>query len=160
MTEETLSPPLAIRAADIPPRNGSGYPEPFAARVAGRHKRRLGDAFGLANIGVNLTRLDPGAQSALMHRHKVADEFIYILTGRPTLVTDWGEVALAPGMCAGFAAGGVAHHLVNRTDRPAEYLEISDRLPGDAGEYPVDDLMAVQDHTGRWQFLHKDGSPY
>ncbi len=160
MTEKTTEPLLAIHAADIAPRSGSGYPEPLAARVAGRHKRKLGDAFGLRNIGVNLTRLDPGAQSALLHRHSVADEFIYILSGRPVLVTDRGEIALAPGMCAGFTAGGVAHHLVNRTDQPVDYLEISDRLPGDAGEYPEDDLMAVQDATGRWQFLHKDGTPW
>lgn len=152
---------LAARATDIPWRaKSSGYPGPFAARVAGRDKRKLGDAFALTNIGVNLTRLAPGAESALLHRHTVADEFIYILSGRPTLVTDKGEVALAPGMCAGFPAGGVAHHLVNRTNEPVEYLEISDRLPGDAGEYPEDDLMAVQDEAGRWRFLHKDGTPY
>ena len=152
---------LAALATDIPWRaRSSGYPEPFAARVVGRDKRKLGEAFGLKNIGVNLTRLEPGAESALLHRHSVADEFIYILSGTPTLITDRGEVELAPGMCAGFAAGGVAHHLVNRTEAPVEYLEISDRLPGDAGEYPEDDLMAVQDEAGRWQFLHKDGTPY
>ncbi len=152
---------LAAFATDIPWRaKSSGYPAPFAARVAGRDKRKLGDAFGLKNIGVNLTRLAPGAESALMHRHSVADEFIYILSGQPTLITDRGEVQLAPGMCAGFPAGGVAHHLINRSDQPVEYLEISDRLPGDAGEYPEDDLMAVQDAAGRWRFLHKDGTPY
>ena len=152
---------LAALATDIPWRaKSSGYPAPFAARVAGRDKRKLGDAFGLKNIGVNLTRLAPGAESALMHRHSVADEFIYILSGQPTLITDRGEVQLAPGMCAGFPAGGVAHHLINRSDQPVEYLEISDRLPGDAGEYPEDDLMAVQDAAGRWRFLHKDGTPY
>ena len=160
MTRRTSKPPLALSAADIPARSGSGYPAPFAARVAGRMKRKLGDAFGLKNIGVNLTRLAPGAQSALLHRHTVADEFIYILSGTPTLITDQGEVELAPGMCAGFPAGGVAHHLANRTEAPVEYLEISDRLPGDAGEYPEDDLMAVQDAAGRWRFLHKDGTPY
>ncbi len=160
MTRQTTKPPLALNATDIPARSRSGYPAPFAARVAGRMKRKLGDAFGLKNIGVNLTRLEPGAESALLHRHTVADEFIYILTGTPTLITDRGEIELAPGMCAGFPAGGVAHHLVNRTEAPVEYLEISDRLPGDAGEYPEDDLMAVQDEAGRWRFLHKDGTPY
>ena len=152
---------LAVRAADIlPNRKPSAYPAPFARRVDGRIKRRLGAAFGLANIGVNLTRLEPGAESALLHRHSVADEFIYVLAGNPTLVTDRGEVELSPGMCAGFPAGGLAHHLVNRSDAPVEYLEISDRLPGDTGEYPEDDLQAVQDEKGRWRFLHKDGTPY
>ena len=108
-----------------------------------RQKHPLGDLFGLRNFGVNLTRLLPGGESALLHRHSRQDEFVYILEGRPTLVTDRGEVELEPGMCAGFAAAGVAHHLVNRTGADAVYLEIGDRTPGDAGSYPDDDLAAV-----------------
>src|SRR3954463_12113237 len=95
--------PVAIVAAEAPPRRKpSNYPEPFASRMAGREKRPLGDVFGLANFGVNLTRLAPGGISALRHAHSKQDEFIYVLAGRPTLVTDAGETPLAPGMCAGF----------------------------------------------------------
>lgn len=152
---------MAIEALAVPPRGRpSSYPEPFAARMAGREKRALGDVFGLTNLGVNLTRLAPGAQSALLHRHSRQDEFVYILEGAPTLVTEDGETALAPGMCAGFPAGGVAHHLVNRTDIDALYLEIGDRTPGDRGDYPVDDIEARLGPDGRWTFLHKDGRPY
>jgi uncharacterized cupin superfamily protein len=154
-------PPLAVVAADVPPRTRpSLYPEPFASRVAGREKRPLGDLFGLGNFGVNLTRLAPGSMSALRHAHTRQDEFVYVLEGRPTLRTDDGEVLLEPGMCAGFRAGsGTAHHLVNETDRDVVYLEIGDRTPGDEASYPVDDLAA---HLvdGRWVFTHKDGAPY
>jgi uncharacterized cupin superfamily protein len=94
-----------------------------------------------------------------MHRHTKQDEFIYVLSGNPTLRTDEGEVVLAAGMCAGFPAGGVAHHLVNNTDAPAVYLEIGDRTAGDEGHYPQDDLMA-QMEEGRWVFKHKDGTNY
>lgn len=152
--------PLALESAAVAARTGSGYPEPFAARVAGREKRALGNPFGLTNFGVNRTTLKPGAESALLHRHKTQDEFVYILEGTATLVTDRGEVELTPGMCAGFAKGGVAHQLVNRSSSDVTYLEIGDRSPGDAGIYPADDLQAVQDEAGKWQFLHKDGSPY
>src|SRR5690606_21263948 len=102
-----------------PPRTRKSiYPEPFASRMEGRTKQPLGDLFGLANFGVNLTRLEPGGMSALRHAHNKQDEFIYVLEGCPTLITDRGETALAPGMCAGFQAGtGDAHHVVNRTDR-------------------------------------------
>lgn len=124
-----------------------------------REKRALGDHFGLRNFGVNLTRLFPGGESALLHRHSKQDEFIYILEGEPTLVTDAGEVQLRPGMCAGFPADGVAHQLVNRTGRDVMYLEIGDRTPGDIGEYPADDLVATE-VEGRWIFNHKDGTPY
>ena len=152
--------PLALRAADVPARTTpSNYPEPFASGMAGRTKRALGDAFGLASFGANLTTLAPGAMSALKHVHSVADELVYVLEGTPTLVTDAGTRELAPGDCAGFPANGVAHHLVNRSGAPVTYLEIGDRAPGDAASYPDDDLVATR-ADGRWAFARKDGSPY
>lgn len=154
--------PAAIVAADAPPKaKQSNYPGPFAARVAGRFKRPLGDVFGLKNFGVNLTRLAPGAVSALRHAHGTQDEFIYILEGKPVLVTDAGEAPLEAGMCAGFRAGsGDAHHLVNRSDAEVLYLEIGDRSAGDRVVYPDDDLQAQLDAAGQWVFTHKDGSRY
>ena len=143
----------------LPRARQSSYPEPFRSRMQKREKRALGDHFGLQNFGVNLTRLFPGGESALLHRHSKQDEFIYILEGEPTLLTDAGEVQLRPGMCTGFSAGGVAHQLVNKTDRDVMYLEIGDRTPGDVGEYPSDDLVAI-DVDGRWVFNHKDGTSY
>lgn len=153
--------PLAVNAGEVAPRGQpSNYPEPFASRMKGREKRRLGDVFGLANFGVNLTRLAPGAISSLRHWHTRQDEFIYILSGRPTLYTDEGETRLAPGMCAGFRAGsGNAHHLVNRTSEDVVYLEVGDRTPGDRGMYPDDDIQAEMKEDG-WRFTRKDGTPY
>ena len=152
---------IAIDAASAPPRQKrSAYPEPFATRMAGREKRALGDLFGLLNFGVNLTRLAPGAQSALRHSHSRQDEFIYILRGHPTLMTDEGALRLAPGMCAGFKAGtGNAHQLKNETDDEVEYLEMGDRSHGDEVVYPDDDLQAAF-LDGQWVFAHKDGSAY
>src|SRR5262245_55766305 len=155
------SKPIAVNATEAPARTRpSVYPEPFFSRMAGREKRPLGDLFGLTNFGVNLTRLSPGGESALFHRHSKQDELIYILEGEPTLVTDAGEEVLRSGMCAGFPAGGTAHHLVNRTDRDVLYLEIGDRTPGDEGTYPADDIQAVLGPDGKWIFAHKDGTPY
>lgn len=153
--------PITAIAADMPARaRASGYPEPFRSMVSGRSKQPLGDRFGLVNFGVNRTTLEPGAFSALLHRHSRQDEFVYILAGHPVLVTDRGEFPMAPGMCAGFPAGGIAHQLVNRTTEPVVYLEVGDRTPGDEGTYPADDLRAVQDEKGGWVYLHKDGTPY
>jgi uncharacterized cupin superfamily protein len=153
--------PVAVQANDVAPRaKRSNYPEPFAARVAGREKRQLGDVFGLTNFGVNLTRLAPGAASALRHAHTHQDEFVYILKGKPVLITGAGEVALTEGMCAGFRAGDPnAHHLVNRTDEDVVYLEVGDRTPGDQAVYPDDDLQAAM-VEGAWRFTHKDGTQY
>ncbi|HTA18907.1 MAG TPA: cupin domain-containing protein [Polyangia bacterium] len=153
--------PTAVVAADAAPRpKATNYPPELAARVAGRVKRTLGDLFGLRNFGVNLTRLGPGAGSSLHHQHSKQDEFIYVVEGRPTLITDAGESPLAPGMCAGFAAGGTAHHLVNRTSEDVVYLEVGDRTPGDECTYPDDDVRAALDPNGGWRFTHKDGTPY
>ena len=155
-------PPVAIDAAQVPVRSPAvSYPAPFLPRVAGRERRPLGDVFGLRNFGVNLTRLVPGAVSALRHAHGVQDEFVYILEGTPTLITDAGETPLRPGFCAGFKAGsGDAHHLVNRADTDVVYLEIGDRTPGDWAEYPNDDLAGKFIESGQWTFCHKDGRPY
>ncbi|MCG2584343.1 cupin domain-containing protein [Massilia sp. TS11] len=149
-----------IAALDIEPVLGSVYPEPFAARMRGRAKRRLGNVFGLSNFGVNLTVLAPGACSAMRHAHSRQDEFVYILQGQPALETDGGRHRLAPGMCAGFKAGtGNAHRLVNDTEAEVVYLEVGDRSAGDEASYPDDDLKAVL-VDGAWQFFHKDGTPY
>lgn len=152
--------PLALRAAEAAPRpRVTGYPADLAAKMAGREKRPLGDLFGLRNFGVNLTRLAPGAASSLHHAHAVQDEFVYILEGEPILVSGSVERPLSPGDCAGFAAGGAPHHLVNRTDRAVVYLEVGDRLPGDSVTYPEDDLAAEMQPDGGWRYTRKDGTP-
>ena len=161
MNDSITSGPIAIAASSVPPRGKpSTYPEPFFTRMVKREKRPLGDFFGLKNFGVNLTRLAPGGESALLHRHSRQDEFVYILEGEPTLVTEGEEVTLSPGMCAGFPAQGIAHQLVNRTDRNVVYLEIGDRTAGDEGSYPQDDLKALLGPDGKWIYAHKDGKPY
>lgn len=161
MTGQTKSLPIALLAASVPPRTKpSNYPEPFFSRMLKREKRQLGDAFGLKNFGVNLTKLFPGGESALLHRHSKQDEFIYILEGKPTLITDEGEIELSPGMCAGFPAAGRAHHLINRTEQDVIYIEIGDRSAGDEGSYPADDLEAKMAAPGQWIFTHKDGTLY
>lgn len=154
--------PTSITALDAPLRaKNSMYPDIFAVRMDGREKRPLGDLFGLSNFGVNLTRLEPGAISALRHAHLKQDEFVYILAGQALLITDEGETPLSPGQCAGFKAGtGNGHQLVNRSNEEVLYLEIGDRSAGDCATYPDDDLQAQLGTDGRWQFLHKNGEPY
>jgi uncharacterized cupin superfamily protein len=159
MTE--MKHPAAVNAAEVPARSKpSVYPEPFASRMSGRVKSQLGEIFGLANFGVNLTRLAPHAVSALRHAHSKQDEFVYILQGHPTLHTDEGRSTLGPGMCAGFKAGtGNGHRLINETTEEVVYLEVGDRSPGDEGSYPDDDLKALL-VDGKWKFTRKDGTPY
>lgn len=128
--------------------------------MAGRNKKKLGDAAGLKNFGVNWVRLEPGSRSALRHWHLRQDEFIYVLEGELTLISDAGEQVLQAGMAAGFPAGDAnGHHLVNRSAAAAVYLEVGDRTAGDRVTYPDDDLVAESQAQG-WAFSHRDGRPY
>jgi uncharacterized cupin superfamily protein len=156
-----FSRPVAVVAAQAPLRTRpSVYPEPFASRMSGRAKQPLGDLFGLTNFGVNLTRLRPSGISALRHAHSEQDEFVYILEGTPTLVTDEGETQMSPGLCAGFKAGsGNAHHLINKSGNDVLYLEVGDRTPGETVTYPDDDIQGIQ-IDGKYQFARKDGRRY
>jgi uncharacterized cupin superfamily protein len=150
----------ALDPLEVEPNRGSNYPEPFRQRVAARVKRKLGDALGLKNFGVNLTTLAPGGQSALRHWHSRQDEFVYMVSGELVLITEAGEQVLKPGMAAGFPAGKAdGHHLINRSAKDATYLEVGDRTPGDGACYPDDDIRALM-QEGRWTFSRKDGTPY
>lgn len=151
----------ALLTSELPWRaHASRYPEALAPLLRGRDKKALGDAWGLANFGVNLVRLAPGAMTALRHAHLRQDEFVYVLQGHPTLHTDQGAQVLQPHMCVGFPAGsGNAHHLVNASDAEVLLLEVGDRSAGDRVIYPEHDLQAHLS-AAVWQFLHTDGQPY
>ncbi len=150
----------ALDPATVTPRTDSGYPEPFRSRVLPREKRALGDALGLTRFGVNLTTLAPGKESSMRHWHTHEEEFVYVLEGEPTLVTDAGDQLLAPGTCAGFAAGSRdGHQFVNRGEVPAVYLEIGSRDDADTVHYPdVDLAWNAPGLPGRYS--RKDGTPY
>jgi uncharacterized cupin superfamily protein len=151
---------LAFDPMDVPARIGSSYPAPFQEGCELREKRQLGEFGGLVNFGVNLTTVPPGQGSALRHWHTMQDEFVFIVTGELTLITDAGEQVLTSGMCAAFPKNKPdAHCLVNRTDAPASYLEVGDRTPGDQVDYPELDLR-VDWVDGDHQFQKKDGTPY
>lgn len=137
------------------------YPPPHDRVLDGRARRVLGDARGLTKFGVNLTELAPGAVSALRHWHTAEDEFIYIVAGAPTLVTDDGEQLLGPGMCACFPAGdGNGHRLENRSASPVRYLEVGNRSAGEDVHYPDADMVMEKSADGTRRFRHFDGTPY
>ncbi len=125
----------------------TGYPEPFRQIVLGRVRKRLGNAVGLTQFGVNLTTLKPGAASAQRHWHAAEDEFVYVLAGEVVLCEDGGEVVMRP------------HCLINRSDRDAIYLEVGTRAARERAEYPDIDLRAERDEKGM-RYLHKSGEPY
>lgn len=153
---------MIIDPEKVPSETRTNYPDQFKPIVAGRVRQRLGNFAGLKNFGVNLVKLEPGSSSALRHWHSHQDEFIYILEGELTLITDAGEEILKPGMAAGFPANEAnGHHLVNRSSVVGVYLEVGDRTSNDEATYPDHDLIAKASPDDKFSiFIHKDGTPY
>jgi len=150
-----------INPQEIQPRTGTGYPEPYRENVVARSKRVLGDAFGLTRYGINLVELSPGTWSSQRHWHTHEDEFVFVISGELTLITDAGEQKLGPGMVAGFPADDSdGHHLVNKSGETASYLEIGDRNPQDEVFYPDIDLLLRPKKKGEHEFTNRDGVPY
>lgn len=136
------------------------YPKPLDQGFAGRIKRALTGGLGLTQFGINLSTLEPGAQSSHRHWHAKEDEAIYVLSGELTLITDDGEHLLKQAMAAGFPAGeSNGHHLVNRGTEPATYLEIGTRSADEDVTYSDVDLRGEK-RAGQYRFFHKDGTPY
>ena len=149
-----------IEIAKLPVDTRTGYPPPFDRVVQGRQRRRLGNAAGLDQFGVNLTTLKPGAASSLRHWHHNEDEFVFILEGEVVLIDDSGETVLKPGDAAGFKANDPnGHHLVNRSNRNALLLEIGTRSKHERAEYSDVDLLVIRDDKGA-RYTHKNGEPY
>ncbi len=149
-----------IDIAKLPADTRTGYPPPFDRVVVGRERKRLGNAAGLDQFGVNLTTLKPGAASALRHWHEQEDELVFILEGEAVLIEDGGETVLKPGDAAGFKANSPnGHHLVNKSERDVVYLEVGARSKYERAHYPDVDLMVVRADTGM-RYTHKNGGPY
>jgi uncharacterized cupin superfamily protein len=147
-----------IDLAAAPARVGSGYPAPFDAPCAQRTRRRLGDAGGLRDYGVNLMTLPPGGWSSQRHWHSHEDEFVYVLEGELKLVEDDGVTVLRPGDCAAFPKGtGNGHHLINESLATAVYLEVGSRNPHDLTTCSDIDMRSS---NAEGRFVRKDGSPY
>jgi len=146
-----------IHIERVAPQQIASYPKEFAPVISGREKQRIGDAVGLTQFGVNITRIKAGSASALRHWHEREDEFVYMLEGELVLCENDGETVLKAGDAAGFKAGsGVAHCLVNRTERDAIYLEVGTRAESERVHYPDVDFMMERDAFGR-RYFRKSG---
>lgn len=149
-----------IDLASIPDVTRCGYPEPFDQPCLNRIRKRLGDAAGLTQLGVNLLTLHPGVWSSQRHWHVEEDEFVYVVSGEVTLIDDAGETLLKAGDCAAFAANTPnGHHLVNRSGAPAIILEIGTRTPGDQDHCYYPDADLVWDGP-KGTYTNRAGLPY
>jgi len=101
-----------------------------------RHRKSLGDATGLTQIGVHRIELQPGHDSSEYHRHLYEEECVYVLSGRGTALIDDQPHAVGAGDFLGFARNGPAHVLTNSGDEPLVLLVMGQRLAQDVCDYP------------------------
>lgn len=149
-----------IDIAALAPVVGTLYPPPFDAPCRARERKRLGDAAGLSQFGVNLLRLPPDAWSSQRHWHTGGDEFVFVVSGEVVLVTDGGEEILRPGDAAGFPAGDRnGHCLQNRSGGDAQVLEIGTRVSDDSAYYSDIDMVAPAGGQPA-PYTQRDGTPY
>jgi uncharacterized cupin superfamily protein len=140
----------------VPAESGGTYPSPFDVPCRAQSCQRLARYAGLTQFGVNVTVIATDAWSSQRHWHSHEDEFVWVLDGELTLVTEAGEETLRAGDCAAFRSGDRdGHHLVNKSGRPARVLEIGTTDPQDRCTYPDIDMIA--DSRG---YTHRDGTPY
>ena len=140
----------------VPLETTVGYPEPFWQPIVGRERKRLGNAVGLDQFGVNLVTLKPGAWSSQRHWHNGEDEFLVMLTGEAVLVEDAGRNVMRPGDCAAWPKGSTnGHHLINESDEDCSFICMSGG-PNTGGGYSDIDMI----WTTKGGFAHKDGTPY
>lgn len=151
----------AIHFSNIPSDSENTYPEPFKTKIGQAEWRGLSDFFGLDKFGVNLEILQPRAMSSLRHWHTESDEFVFVLDGELTLVTNAGEQLLTAGMCVGFkAAVEDGHHLINHTDQPATFIVVGSRHKDDRVTYSDDNFQWLQNEEGAWKVARKNGEFY
>ena len=163
LSDAPATPPSRrIDLSAVPERSGTGYPPPFDAPVRDRRWLPLAAAAGLTQFAVNLVALPPGVWSSQRHWHAVEDEFVWVVSGELTLVTDAGEETLGPGDCAAFKGGDRdGHHLQNRTDAEASFLVVGGRGDADGGEYSdIDMVFRAGRYAGPGGYARKDGTPY
>ena len=95
------------------------------------------DSAGIQQYGAYLQTLQPGARSSTRHWHEREDEFLYVVSGKVTVVEDDGPHVLEPGDAACWPAGVPnAHHVMNQSTDPCSYLIVGTRLTHDVCHYP------------------------
>ncbi len=132
--------------SSVPSLVGLAGVENADSRYAGRHEARLAKAVGITQFGVNHVTLKPGAFSANRHWHEAEDEFVYVLSGSPSLFDENGRHQLQAGDIIGFPAGEPnAHHIVNDSDCDATIMVVGSKKPGqETIHYPDEDFGPIR----------------
>lgn len=117
---------------DLPARDKTHFLNPQGRR----QNTSLGDATGLANIGVHHVVIAPGFESTEAHIHHIEEEAVYVLDGKGAVELDGERFPIGAGDFIGLPAGGPSHVFVNNSDAPLTLLVVGERREFDVADYP------------------------
>lgn len=103
-----------------------------------RHRvTAIGERLGASLLGASLYELPPGEKTWPYHYEIGCEEWLIVISGRPTLRRPKGEEELEPGDVAVFPEGpGGGHQVINRTDETCRVLIVSSKAPHAIVHYP------------------------
>lgn len=105
-------------------------------------RARLGRLMGARALGGSIFELPPGQSVCPYHYEHGNEEWLIVLTGRPTLRRPPGEEELAPGDVVCFPVGPEgAHKVTNRTGETLRVLIMSTMVFPDVVVYPDSDKI-------------------
>ena len=130
----------------------------FAVEVEDRPERpdgyhfgmaRLGPQIGAAKVGATVYDLPPGQSSFPYHYEYGCEEWLLVVSGRPTLRHPGGEDELEPGDLVAFPEGpDGAHKVTNATDETARIMILSTKAWPALAVYPDSDKIGVFTEDG------------
>ena len=122
-----------------------------------RHRATaIGKRLGAELLGGSLYELPPGEKTWPYHYELGCDEWLLVVSGRPTVRTPDGESELAPGDVVVFPEGPTGSHLVaNHTDEPCRVLLLSSKSPLAVVHYPDSGKVGIWTQRDGYQSMVK-----
>lgn len=131
-------------------------PDGYGAAAA-----EIGPAIGAEHLAGQVMELAPGERSWPYHWEAGQEEWLLVLSGRPTLRTPGGERELRPMDVVCFPVGPEgAHQLRNDGEEPARIVFLSDRRDPNVVVYPDSGKVGVRAGERRWRFLEEASVGY
>ena len=128
-----------VNLFEVAVEDDAGDPEGYRTSYA-----RVGPLVGGQKLGLSVYRIRPGQSTCPYHYEIGFDEWLIVLTGRPTLRTPAGEQELRPWDVAFFPDGEAgAHKVTNDTDEDLRVAMLSNKCDPGAAVYPDSDKIGI-----------------
>jgi len=133
-----------------------GAPEGFGARAASIHSEIGGE-----HLAGSVIEIPPGQRAWPYHWEAALEEWLYVLTGTPTVRTPDGEEQLRAGDLVCFVAGpDGAHQVLNDSDATCRVVMLSNQASVNVVVYPDADKVGARTPWLRPNFPHQAAIDY